>query len=559
MVLRHQVRVLERQVHGRVRYRPADRAILAALSRLLPRARWRCFLVAPDTLLRWHRELAQRRWQRWRAQRGPGRPPMNDELVELIVRLGRENRRWGCVRTHPGRAAHAWDPCLNHFDSEGPARTWSRARSSEGTDMVGVSACPGRCSAGHGLLHRGHHLDEAALRALRHRARDSRSAHPRRDRSSDGPFRHAGGPQPRRRPRRPGRIHKVPDSGSGCKFTTSFDEVFTSEGIRVIKTPVRSPRANAYAERWVRTVRTECLDWMLVLGRRHLNEVLRQYVSHYNEQRPHPGLDLGVPVPSETTADTPVVPCQASRCTGRPHPRILPAGRVVRPWRTRSSCLLLSRQGGIHSGWHFGSALLFETFPSIQGHGVAVFPVATATSRCQDAAIDIFVPCNYGGDVGPWSTAMLSGTLAMTSGCGARPERSGRPPSPRATRSIARPSARTARPSPSGSPLAKLGFFDRACGTGSSIRSCIFSAVRCDGTWHQSSGWQTYLTSRTRKPALLTRKHVSATSSMGTKQVGRADVSSGPIETSGGRFAQVNFGRSSGTEGRGGKEGEGIT
>ena len=97
MVLRHQVRVLERQVHGRVRYRPADRAILAALSRCLPRARWRCFLVTPDTLLRWHRELARRKWRRWRTQRGPGRPPMSDELVELIVRLGRENRRWGCV------------------------------------------------------------------------------------------------------------------------------------------------------------------------------------------------------------------------------------------------------------------------------------------------------------------------------------------------------------------------------------------------------------------------------------------------------------------------------
>src|ERR1039458_6794073 len=98
IVLRHQVRVLERQVHGRVRFRPADRAILAALSRVLPRARWRCFLVTSDTLLRWHRELATRKWRRWRAQRGPGRPPMADELVELIIRLGRENRQWGCVR-----------------------------------------------------------------------------------------------------------------------------------------------------------------------------------------------------------------------------------------------------------------------------------------------------------------------------------------------------------------------------------------------------------------------------------------------------------------------------
>jgi transposase len=98
MVLRHQVRILERQLHARVRYRPMDRAILAAFSRLVPRARWRSFLVTPDTLLRWHREAAKHKWRRWRKQRGPGRPRMNDELVGLIGRLGRENRRWGCVR-----------------------------------------------------------------------------------------------------------------------------------------------------------------------------------------------------------------------------------------------------------------------------------------------------------------------------------------------------------------------------------------------------------------------------------------------------------------------------
>jgi putative transposase len=91
-----------------------------------------------------------------------------------------------------------------------------------------------------------------------------------------------------------------------AKFTTSFDEVFRSEGIRVIKTPVRSPRANAFAERWVRTVRTECLDWILIVGRRHLERVLREYARHYNEQRPHRGIDLSVPVPSSgLTADRP--------------------------------------------------------------------------------------------------------------------------------------------------------------------------------------------------------------------------------------------------------------
>ena len=97
-----------------------------------------------------------------------------------------------------------------------------------------------------------------------------------------------------------------------AKFTASFDEVFRSEGIRVIKTPVRSPRANAYAERWVRTVRTECLDRMLILGRGHLERVLREYVGHYNRQRPHRGIDLGVPTPA-AALETP-----------------LPSARVVR-------------------------------------------------------------------------------------------------------------------------------------------------------------------------------------------------------------------------------------
>jgi hypothetical protein len=98
MVLRHQVRILERQLNARVAYRPVDRAILAALSRLLARRRWRSLLVTPETLLRWHRELSRRKWRRWRSTRGPGRPPMSDELVELIVRIAGENRRWGCVR-----------------------------------------------------------------------------------------------------------------------------------------------------------------------------------------------------------------------------------------------------------------------------------------------------------------------------------------------------------------------------------------------------------------------------------------------------------------------------
>jgi hypothetical protein len=87
-----------------------------------------------------------------------------------------------------------------------------------------------------------------------------------------------------------------------AKFICSFDEVFGSEGGQVLRTPIRAPKANASAERWVQTVRAECLDWTLVLGRRHLERVLREYVRHYNQQRPHRSLALAVPEPQEPSS-----------------------------------------------------------------------------------------------------------------------------------------------------------------------------------------------------------------------------------------------------------------
>lgn len=79
------------------------------------------------------------------------------------------------------------------------------------------------------------------------------------------------------------------------KFCGPFDEVFRAGGIKVIRTPLRAPRANAFAERWVLTARTECLDWILIRGRRHLEQVLREYAEHYDRARPHRGLNLSTP------------------------------------------------------------------------------------------------------------------------------------------------------------------------------------------------------------------------------------------------------------------------
>jgi putative transposase len=94
------------------------------------------------------------------------------------------------------------------------------------------------------------------------------------------------------------------------KYTRDFDAVFASEGIAVVKTPVRAPKANAIAERLVRTIRADCLDWLLIVNRRHLERVLHIYVDHYNSHRPHRSLDLAPPAPTA------------------PRPRLLDDGRA---------------------------------------------------------------------------------------------------------------------------------------------------------------------------------------------------------------------------------------
>jgi len=96
LVLRHQLRVLRRKT-ARPKLKPLDRMLLASTSRFLPRVRWASFMITPQTLLRWHRELVRRKWTFGRGRK-PGRPPVDPEIVDLILRLARENPRWGAVR-----------------------------------------------------------------------------------------------------------------------------------------------------------------------------------------------------------------------------------------------------------------------------------------------------------------------------------------------------------------------------------------------------------------------------------------------------------------------------
>ena len=103
------------------------------------------------------------------------------------------------------------------------------------------------------------------------------------------------------------------------KYVAGFDEVFRSEGAQILNTPFRTPNANAYAERFVRTIRSECLDHLLIVNARHLERVLRSYARHYNRHRPHQGISQEIPAPKSPSPLT----AAASAQTLQSHPQHL--------------------------------------------------------------------------------------------------------------------------------------------------------------------------------------------------------------------------------------------
>jgi putative transposase len=307
-VLRHQLGVLRRTVK-RPELRRGDRVVLAAACSLLPRERWSTFVVSPQTLLRWQRELVRRKWT-YRHRR-PGRPPLGRERRELVLRLARENPRWGCVRIQgelrklgirvgattirtllrrhglgpaPRRNGPSWAEFLR-AQAEGMLAcdfftvetVWLRTlyvlfwieHGSRRVHLAGVTANPDCAWV----------KQQARNLAIEERLENVRFLIHDRD----------------------------------AKFCRPFDSIIRDEGVRVIETPLRAPRANAVAERWVRTVRTECLDHLLIAGRRHLEQVLRAYLAHYNGERPHRSLALAAPAAEPPPARGSPPPAQIRR------------------------------------------------------------------------------------------------------------------------------------------------------------------------------------------------------------------------------------------------------
>ena len=279
LLLRPQVTVLQRQVKT-PRLSWADRAVLAALARLLPSSQLRqlYLIISPRTLLRWHAHLVRQRWTYLR--RPPGRRKTAKPVRALVLEMARDNPGWGYRRIHgeltglgyklapstvwqilkeagidpaPRRSGKTWRAFLQaqaktilatdffHVDTVFLQRLYVLFFIEHGTRRVhlaGITAHP----TGEWVTQQARNL----LMNLENRADSVKFLIRDRD----------------------------------TKFTAASDAVFTAVGVRIIKTPVQAPRANAIAERWVASARRECLDRMLITGERHLRLVLSEYVDH---------------------------------------------------------------------------------------------------------------------------------------------------------------------------------------------------------------------------------------------------------------------------------------
>jgi putative transposase len=295
VVLRHELAVLRRQV-ARPRLAESDRVFLAAASRLLGRASRPSLFVRPETLLGWHRQLVRRRWTY--AGRPPGRPGVSAELRDLVLRLARENPRWGYQRiagelASVGQRVSATTVAkILRQAGVSPAAaraelSWREFLRDHAASMIACdffcveTLCLGR-------------LYVLFFIELGTRQVQLAGCTP----NPDGAWtvqqaRQLAWSLPERSEPIRFLIH---DRDS--KFSQAFDDVFRSEGVEIIRTPFRAPNANAFAERWVGTVRRDCLDWLLIVSRRQLERVLRVYVEHYNTHRPHRALGLKPPAPA---------------------------------------------------------------------------------------------------------------------------------------------------------------------------------------------------------------------------------------------------------------------
>ena len=311
LVLRHEVAVL-RRTHPRPRLDWADRAVLAALIRLLPGRLRAHRLVTPGTVLRWHRRLITRKWT---YPNRTGRPPVSAEIAALIKRIATENNGWGYKRIqgellklgHRVSASTIRRVLKALKIPPAPKRrtdtTWRQFLRAQASTMLAADFFHVDCAV---TLQRLYCLFVIEV--------GSRYVH------ILGVTANPDGPWTAQQIRnllmdlgdRAGDFRFLVRDRAG-QFTEAFDAVLAGAGIEAVKIPPRSPRANAYAERFVLTARTEVTDRMLIFGQQHLRTILAQYEAHYNGRRPHRSRQLRPPRP-----DHPVANLSQARIQRRP-------------------------------------------------------------------------------------------------------------------------------------------------------------------------------------------------------------------------------------------------
>ncbi|GII22773.1 integrase core domain-containing protein [Planosporangium mesophilum] len=293
MILRHENAVLRRQ-HPAPRLDWADRALLATLIRLLPRVLTAHQLVTPATVMRWHRRLVTR--HRTHTHR-PGPPPIDPAVAALAEQMARDNPRWGYQRTQGellGLGHRVGPSTIRRILKRlrippAPARrdhtTWRKFLSAQAPTMLACDFFHVDCA-----------LTLTQLYVFFVLEVGSRYVH------FLGVTANPDGTSTTQQTR-----NLLMDLGERAdqftvlirdragQFTQAFDAVLADADITACKIPPRSPRANAYAERFVLTARTEVTDRMLILGKRHLRRTLGEYARHYNGHGPHRALQLQPP------------------------------------------------------------------------------------------------------------------------------------------------------------------------------------------------------------------------------------------------------------------------
>jgi putative transposase len=298
LILRHQLAVLQRHQPRRPKLDWADRALLAALLGVIPKARRHALrlLVTPETILRWHREIIRRRWAARSTCGKTGRPGTRRNIRALILRLARENPEWGYRRIHGElaglgvkiAASTVWEILKNAGIDPAPRRTgptWQQFLRSQAEAILACDFFTADLLDG---------TQAHVLAVIEHATRRIRIL---------GVTQHPTGAWTTQQARNllmdlGEQTHRVKfmirDRGSN--FTAAFDAVLADGGIRTVVCNVRTPRMNAIAERWIGGCRRELLDRTLIWNQNHLRQILHQYETHHNRHRPHRSLRGAAPL-----------------------------------------------------------------------------------------------------------------------------------------------------------------------------------------------------------------------------------------------------------------------